>query len=80
MKTYTYKSVAKWPDSVSLGTPENESEDYHATRRNAEVVCSLLRLHGFGGMGKIFPLETRVEEVERRPSHYEGSGPRRYDW
>jgi hypothetical protein len=62
-----YRSIAKWPDSVNTGRPENESFDTHPTKEDAEAVCRMLQIHGLGGEGKIFPLSTRVEEVEQPP-------------
>lgn len=58
-----YKSIAVWPDTISVGNIQgkNESEDIHTTRDQAEAVCRLLERYGFGGEGKIFPLLTRVE-------------------
>lgn len=59
-----FLSVARWPaGEVSLGDPRNESRDTHDTREQAQAICDRLRREGFGGDGKIFPLETRVEEI-----------------
>jgi hypothetical protein len=58
-----YKSIAVWPESISLGTPDNSSEDTYTTKEQAEAVCRLLERHGFGGNGKVFPISTRVEYV-----------------
>lgn len=58
-----YKSIAIWPESISLGTADNSSEDTHTTRGQAEAVCRLLERHGFGGDGKVLPISTRVEYV-----------------
>lgn len=61
-----YKSIAVWPDTIKVGNVvgKNESEDTHDTEDQAEGVCRLLRRHGFGGDGKVFPISTRVEPVE----------------
>lgn len=52
-----FTSNAEWPD----GTKTN---DAHDTREQAAAVCDLLRTHGFGGFGKIFPLQSWVEPRE----------------
>lgn len=53
------KSIAIWP--ASLGLPDNKSEDTHATWDKAASVVRLLKRDGYGGEGKIFPLEAYVE-------------------
>lgn len=58
-----WRSVAVWPADSGLSIDNNTSTDTHDTREQAEGVCKLLRENGFGGDGKIFPVETRVEEV-----------------
>lgn len=60
-----YKSIAVWPDTISVGNVvgKNESGDTHSTWEQADAVCGLLRKQGFGGMKKVFPLSTRVEPV-----------------
>lgn len=62
-----WKSIALWPDSVSLGCTPNESVDYHDTEEAARFVCRGLKRFGLGGLGHIFPISTRVEEVEDEP-------------
>lgn len=59
-----FKSIAVWPDTIKVGNVEgkNESEDTHATAEQALGVCRLLKRHGFGGEGKVFPVSTRIEE------------------
>jgi len=57
-----FKSVAKWPQSVNLANSENISDDSHATLTSARIICDKLRKNGFGGDGKIFPIETWVED------------------
>lgn len=61
-----YRSIAVWPDTIKVGNVvgKNESDDTHDTKEQAEGVCRLLRKHGFGGEGKVFPVSTRVEPVE----------------
>lgn len=67
MKRYT--SNVKWPESVSVGANEdNVSTDIHDTRAVASYVCEWLIQHGFGGEGKIFPIDAWVGEVETEPS------------
>ena len=62
-----FMSVAVWPNgTICDGT--DISTDTHTTREQAEAVCSLLRQHGFGGDGKVFPISTQVEEVVTQPS------------
>lgn len=60
-----FKSIAVWPDTIKVGNGKNESVDTHDTQGQAEGVCRLLKKHGFGGDGKVFPLSTRVEPVTR---------------
>jgi len=59
-----YKSIAVWPreSGINLGNTNNESEDTHSSKEEAEGVCALLEKYGFGGDCKVFPLSTRVEE------------------
>ena len=57
-----FTSVAVWPNGT-LCDGLDISTDTHATREQAEAVCSLLAKEGLGGEGKIFPLSTRVEEA-----------------
>jgi hypothetical protein len=58
-----FESIAVWPEGVITWNTSNETRDKHYTRHQAQCVCDLLEKHGFGGDGKIFPLETRVEAV-----------------
>jgi len=60
-----WRSIAIWPNTIKVGNTigKNESDDIHATREAAEAVCNLLRKHGFGGNGEVFPISTRVEPV-----------------
>lgn len=63
-----FKSIARWPRGfVNLGDPNNESEDTHGTREQAQAVCDMLEARGFGGDRRIFPISTRVEEVIEPP-------------
>ena len=60
-----HKSIVTWPPELKVGNVEGKSEstDTHDSEEQAEAVCSLLRKHGFGGLGKHFPISTRVEPV-----------------
>lgn len=58
-----WKSIAWWPDTVSLMTEENTSEDKHHSEEAADAVCRFLRREGLGGERKIFPLRTKVEPI-----------------
>jgi len=62
----TYTSHAKWPTGVgiNLGNTQNESTDTHGDKAAAEAVCQLLHERGFGGDGKVFPLQTWVTSDE----------------
>lgn len=62
----SWKSIAVWPETISVGNivGKNESSDTHETEDQAIAVCRLLAIHGFGGMGEVFPLSVRVEEVK----------------
>lgn len=64
-KPKAWRSIAVWPDTIRVGhiVGKNESDDTHSSREQAEAVCGLLREHGFGGDGKVFPVSTRVEPV-----------------
>lgn len=55
-------SVARWPrPEVRLGTHNNMSTDEHDTEGQARAVVHLLQTRGFGGEGKIFPVEAYVK-------------------
>lgn len=55
-------SEAKWPDTqVRLNSI---STDRHETEEHALTVTQMLERDGFGGEGKIFPIETRVYNEE----------------
>lgn len=64
-KPKAWRSITVWPDTIRVGNivGKNESDDTHSSREQAEAVCGLLRKHGFGGDGKVFPVSTRVEPV-----------------
>lgn len=59
-----WKSVAEWPEGTTSDVyGECRSEDTHQTKAQAEAVCLLLHTHGFGGMGRVFPIQTWVEPI-----------------
>ncbi len=60
-----HKSIAVWPDAIKVGNIEgkNESVDTHNSKEAAEAVCNMLKKHGFGGEGKVFPISVRVEKI-----------------
>jgi hypothetical protein len=55
-----WKSIAVWPEGACGCC---RSSDEHPTREAAEAVCRLLRRHGFGGHGEVFPISTHVEPI-----------------
>ena len=55
-----YISVAQWPPGT-LHFSNDISTDKHNTQEQAEVVCKMLEEDGFGGEGKIFPVQTWVQ-------------------
>lgn len=57
-------SIVLWPDEVRTGRIPNESTDTHPTRSHAEAVCRGIERDGLGGLGKVFPISTRVEEIK----------------
>ena len=61
-----YKSIAVWPDTISVGNVEgkNESSDTHSTWGQADAVCRGLRREGITINGvHVRPISTRVEPV-----------------
>lgn len=54
------KSYAQWPKGT-LCTESDISTDTHYSVEEANNVCTMLEAHGFGGEGKIFPVDTWVE-------------------
>lgn len=65
-KAQKARSIAVWPDTISVGNVagKNESIDEHDSSEAAHAVCRMLKRDGFGGEGKVFPISTRVELVE----------------
>lgn len=63
-----FRSVARWPEDsaerISLGNTANESDDTHDSQDAASIVCTRLRMEGFGGNGITRPTHTRVEEID----------------
>lgn len=66
IKPQRARSIAVWPDTISVGNVEgkNESSDEHESPEAAFAVCKMLQRDGFGGEGKVFPLSTRVESID----------------
>ena len=58
-----YISNARWPRGTVAGYDDYISTDYHETFQQAEKVCEMLEDEGFGGDGKIFPVETWVSTL-----------------
>jgi hypothetical protein len=57
-------SVAKWPyPDVRLGNSSNSSTDTHETKEQALAVIRGLEREGFGGQGRVFPIEVYITEV-----------------
>lgn len=69
-KPVPHRSIAVWPDSISVGNiaGKNESHDDHASKDAALAVCSGLEREGFGGERKVFPISTRVEPISAEPT------------
>jgi hypothetical protein len=61
---FKYKSVAQWPEGTLNGYNDDISEDKHFEYDEAYYVARRLKQEGFGGEGKIFPIDTWVEEIE----------------
>lgn len=62
-------SCAEWPNGLVnnvSGEGENITKDRHDTKEQAEAVCSLLEVRGFGGERCHFPVRTWTEPVEER--------------
>ena len=59
-----YKSIAEWPEGTCKNSfGKSESSDTHQSKEAAEAVCKMLERDGYGGMGEIFPLKTKVVEL-----------------
>lgn len=62
----SWKSFAEWREEAGHYLSEagpRISTDTHETEDQARAVCEILQRDGFGGLGKIFPKRTWVEEV-----------------
>lgn len=58
-----YISNAQWPKTVKyLFSHDNITTDEHETREQAQAVCDMLTRDGMGGLGRVFPIKTWVEE------------------
>jgi len=55
-----YKTVAYWPQNITLGTHGNTSSDTHRSKEEAEWVAKELMENGFGGEGDTYPLKVEV--------------------
>lgn len=59
-----FQSWARWPHpEVQLGNTLNESTDEHLSEQAAWAVVQGLRREGFGGEGRVFPLESGVRPL-----------------
>lgn len=66
-----WKSIAVWPKGTITTIHEDDtkpdegdiSTDTHLSYEAAQWVCRELNLSGFGGDGKIFPINTFIEPV-----------------
>jgi hypothetical protein len=60
----THKSFAEWPKgTLCLG--DTVTTDSHYSEKEALSVCRILEREGFGGNGKVFPIKTWVEPIEK---------------
>lgn len=59
-----WNSNAEWP--VGTCSDTTITTDTHQYKEQAQAVCDLLERMGFGGDGKVFPVRTWVEVVEKR--------------
>jgi hypothetical protein len=64
-----YKSIAVWDECH--GFPDNETHDFHDTKKQAEAVCRMLERDGLGGERCHFPLSTRVDAIIDLRKQYE---------
>lgn len=60
--TKQYKSHAQWPEGTLCGYNNDVSNDSHYSYREAYNVCAMLEEQGFGGEGKVFPVDTWVTD------------------
>lgn len=66
MNDKKWASVAKWPyPDVNLMSGDNSSVDYHDTKEQALAVIRRLKKEGFGGEGRLFPIEVYITEVNK---------------
>jgi hypothetical protein len=59
-----YKSIAEWDYSICIDEGNEFTIDFHETEEQAQAVCKMLERDGYGGEGKIFPIETWVEKIK----------------
>ena len=63
-----YQSNTLWPAGVCPGPRgDNISTDTHDSVEESAGACRLLKRHGFGGEGKVFPLFVWTSEVQQPP-------------
>ena len=55
-----FRSFARWPAGTHFGEQCDVTSDDHFTEAEANGVGDLLKQNGYGGNGRIFPLETWV--------------------
>ncbi len=78
-----YQSNALWPAGVcSSQWGDNISTDTHDTVEQSAAVCRMLRVEGFGGERKVFPLCVWTSEVQQPPvlpKHWNWQPPPHYE-
>ena len=57
-----YKSCVEWPEG-SVPAIQDYSEVTHDSLAEAEAVITMLKNDGFGGDGKLFPVDTGIVEL-----------------
>lgn len=63
-----YQSNALWPEGVCHSQwGDNISTDTHDTVEQSAGVCRMLRIEGFGGERKVFPLFVWTSPVQQPP-------------
>jgi len=64
MSELKYQSNAEWAPDVYVDKDGSHiSTDTHSTPENAQTVCNILELDGFGCQGEHFPIRTWVSEL-----------------
>ena len=79
----SYQSNALWPAGVcSSKWGDNISTDTHDTADQSAAVCRMLRVGGFGGERKVFPLYVWTSPVQQPPvlpKHWNWQPPPNYE-